>query len=483
MDVKTKEVRSTAVAPGTLRGNGVKYLLDACIVLVMCSLLYYGASWQIFKPFTDAAKYQCYGVAFWKGVDALRTFPDNQCRFILHRSNITVTNASIAKKMEQYHLPQPLVSYVASRSSAYRFHALPYEYPLLTIIPFSMGLLAPSRWYQVAFALWMALFALLIYVALARYRSRRAAMAFALYLVVGCWATAFGRFDLVQSALTLFAVMFAVRKRWTWGFVMLALATLLKFYPVVLVVSFFIAQQMESSLSWKSWRRWQPLAAFVAVCAVVMVVSFILSPEGTLGPLGYFGNRPVQVESFSASLMWLTSLIVHKPLTYAFTFGSLNTFGPLGSKVGIFGTLLLGAGLLFTYWLQWKRKIDLATASLLTLLILMVTGKVFSPQYLIWVAPLVAYVGEADYRWLISWSVIGGLTTWIYPYIYNMTKALLKVPYLPLFFPVTTVRNFLLLGFVVILLIYCARRKPNVVASSEDVASSQDVAVAPHTSI
>jgi hypothetical protein len=109
--------------------------------------------------------------------------------------------------------------------------------------------------------------------------------------------------------------------------------------------------------------------------------------------------------------------------------------------------------------LQWRGKIQLATAALLTLLIVMVTGKVFSPQYLIWVAPLVAYVGRADIKWLISWSAIGLLTTWIYPNIYIMTPRLSDVPLLPVFFPVTTARNFLLFGFILALLIYYTRSK------------------------
>jgi len=86
----------------------------------------------------------------------------------------------------------------------------------------------------------------------------------------------------------------------------------------------------------------------------------------------------------------------------------------------------------------------------------MVTGKVFSPQYLIWIVPLLAYVGGANLRWLVSWAVIGGLTTFIYPYVYDMAS-ITHVPLLPWFYPAVTLRNFILFGFVLAILISYSR--------------------------
>jgi hypothetical protein len=115
--------------------------------------------------------------------------------------------------------------------------------------------------------------------------------------------------------------------------------------------------------------------------------------------------------------------------------------------------LLLGAGLLYTFWLQWRGKIDLPMASLLTLLILIITGKVFSPQYLIWVAPLVAYVGKCNWKWLVSWGSVSILTTIIFPYMY------LDVAYIKAYYPVILVRDLLILAIVCVLL-FIASRKP-----------------------
>jgi hypothetical protein len=456
MDLKIQDMDSPA-PPLEKRTKSFSWL-DVGIVVVMCALLYYGASWQIFSVRDDAAKYQCYAVAFWQGVPALRSYPPHQCDNILHPSVQYLHTATIVQKMQKYGVPAPIVQFVASQSADQPLHSLPHEYPLLTVIPFTLGLIAPMSWYQVAFAIWMLLLAAVIYFALVRFRSRQAGIACVIYLLAGSWATAAGRFDLVSAALTLFAVVCAARKRWNWGFVFLALATLFKFYPVVLLIPFLITRfKEEPQIKWFSWRKLQPLATYVAVCVFFVVLSLALSVEGTLGPLSYFGNRPIQVESLPASLVWLESTVRGHTLHYIFTYGSLNI--KEGSTIiSMLSNVLLLVGFVVTYWLQWRGKIDLATASLMTLLIIMITGKVFSPQYLIWVAPLVAYVGEMKLRWLIPWTLISLLTTLIYPYIYDMVP-LLKVPYVVYFFPTTTIRNFLLLGLIVAILYLAARRK------------------------
>ncbi len=442
------------------RKHRLKYTVDMLIILIMCGLLYYAASWQIFEFYTDAARYQCYAEAFWHGVAALNQLPSSQCDFIFHPDKPHISPTALAQTLQKRGLPVIMVRYVASQPSTDRFHALPYEYPLLTLIPFTLGLLADPHWYQVAFAFWMLLIAAMMYLLLVSFRSRKAAIVCAFYLIVGSWATAAGRFDLIPATLTLGALLYAVRAKWKWGFALLAVATMFKFYPLILLVPFLLAQQVQSRATWYAWRRWLPLAVFSAVCAVVMVASLLLNVEGTLAPLSYFGDRPIQVESLSASLIWLVSSFKHDPANFAFTFGSLNIISPLSSGISLIGTGLLIVGLLYTYWLQWQAKIDLAVSCLLTLLIVMVTGKIFSPQYLIWVTPFVAYVGEYSLWWIVPWGMIGLLTTWIYPYIYQMSD-LLKVPYLPLFFPVTTIRNLLLLAFVLALLWHCSR-KPSI---------------------
>jgi len=441
-DTPSQETDKESSAPR--QRHGAVYVLDAVIIVVMGALLFWGISTQFPNRFNDVMRYQCYATVFWQGRSGLKALPTDQCAFL--GADATT---SLVQSMTKRHLPSFLIHMVQGQDSPAPLHTLPPEYPLLTIIPSSLGLIAPMQWYQVAFALWMALFAGVIYVVLRRYRSSGAALAFAFYLVIGNWATAEGRFDLIPAGLTLGAVILAVRTRWTWAYVLLALATLFKFYPAVLVVPFLIAEQLPLKEKWNAWRRWRSLAVFVGLGVVVTLLSLLLNVADTLSPFNYFLKRPTEIESLQASLLWLGNFVGYKTQE-AFTYQSLNMLSPLANKVSLGSTLLLVVGLLYTFWLQWRGKIALPMASLLTLLLVMVMGKVFSPQYLMWATPLVAYVGKANWKWLLSWGAVGALTTFIFPYMFDNYKI---DPY----FAVFLLRNGLLVAIVAVLLFYGGR--------------------------
>src|SRR5439155_12728013 len=107
-------------------------------------------------------------------------------------------------------------------------------------------------------------------------------------------------------------------------------------------------------------KRFIPVGIFLALSAGITTLSLLLSVAGTLAPLSYFGNRPIQVESISASVLWLSHVAGGYPLTFGFSFGSRNMFSPFSAMVAAGGTLLLVAGLLYTLSLQWQGKITLA---------------------------------------------------------------------------------------------------------------------------
>lgn len=434
--------------------------LDIVVVLLMACLLYWGTATQFSNVYNDATRYQCYAVAFWGGMPALSSLPTKQCAYMQGQDTGTVVS-----RFQQHHYPGILIRLAESQSTSQPLHTLPQEYPLLTLALFSLPLLAPFLWYQTAFAIFMALVAAGIYFMLKRSRGWSAALPFAAYLVVGNWATAEARFDLVAAILCLGAALLASRKHWNWAYALLAFATLIKFFPVVLLPPLLIAQQMQMSGRWSAWARWKGLALFVGLGVGFTALSFLLNIDGTLSPFHFFLVRPLQVESFPAALVWLGTFAGY-PAQYPFVYQSLGITSRLSSKISLLFTGVMAVGVLYTYWLQWKERIDVITSFFLTLLVVIAFGKIFSPQYLIWVVPFVAYVGRSSWKWLLSWGAVSALTTWIFPYTYY------DLNYIVAHYYRIALRDIILVGITLAFLMYVSRHPAK--AADETLPTSAD---------
>lgn len=449
-----------------LAPEGVAAYVPITLVTI---IIFIGASWQVFLPTTDPARYQCYALTFWLGSGATGLLPAGQCSFL---------QALITQ-------PQP------------PFHMLPIEYPPLTLLPFSLALLAPLHYYQVVIALMMALVAVLIYWLLLRYGPRGAALAFALSLFVGAVGTAQARFDLIPAALTLLCVIAAERKQWRWAYISLAFGVLFKLYPLLLLPALFITEQRSygrfsapsqnlslRSLPQQLWytvreaRRWRWMNTLIClgILAGVTGLFALLNFQGAVvNQLAYFLQRPVQVESTGSTLLWLMQGLGF-PLSIDNNFGSLNVVSGLNGVVSLLGTLCLAVGCLAVLWMQWRGRLDFTQATIGLLLVFITTGKVFSPQYLIWLMPLLAYAGAFDAFWIFYWGAASLLTTYTISYLYTRPVTDIRdIPLLPGFMETVGIRNalFVLMTLAFLFNWFQARQRralPQVAESSRDMS-------------
>ncbi len=411
--------------------------LAAYIAIIFVNFaIFCGSSWQIFLPNTDPARYQCYALTFWLGSKATSLLPATQCAFLGH-----VTQPS--------------------------FHMLPIEYPPLILLPLSLALLAPITYYQLAFAFLMSLVSVLIYWLLMRYSSRHSALIFALYLFIGGLATAQLRFDLIPAALTLLFLIAAERKHWTAAYIALAFGVLCKLYPLLFLPTLFIAEQRDSSQFftppassslpdlphnlWQTFRqasqwRWKNLLLFLAIIGSITGIFALLNfQEAVLSQFLYFAQRPIEIEATSSTFLYLSAYLGY-PLHIVYTFGSLNILSPFDSLVSSIFTLLFLLGCAYTIYTQWHERIDITQATIALLLVFIATGKVFSPQYLIWLMPLLAYAGASDLFWLLSWGIVSALTTFIYMVLYPLSlNNPLQIPFVPGYLQIVTLRNALVI--------------------------------------
>lgn len=416
------------------------------LLLLLVAVVFCEAAWLTYLTSgeADLAHYECYGLTFWLGSHGANLLPQTYCSF----------------------LPQ---------SSQPALHMLPLEYPPLTLLLFSLPLLTPLPLYTLVFALLMTSCAGLIYWLLDRSGARQAAPLFLLYLLLGAAGVFQERFDLLPAACTLLCLLFARRERWLAAYLALALGVLLKLYPLVMLPALFLAEQQarlnaaahshsaqtqqveQGSLFQRAWRdiaRWNWRNCLLCVALLIGVMgSFALLnfQDAILSPLTYFLNRPPQIESLLASAIWLGGHF-GAPYTLNFTFGSLNIVNSdLVRLLAPVNTLLTLVGVLALYWLQWRKRIDLGQSLVGLVCVLIVTGKVFSPQYLIWLIPLLAYVaarGQTNRLWLFAWAAISLLTTFIYLFYYSRLPdpqtASSVILTLPGFFELVALRNLLL---------------------------------------
>ncbi len=426
--------------------NSVKHFSQSTIyrywplLLLLAVVLFCEAAWLVYLAPTDITHYECYGLTFWLGSHGISLLPQGQCAFL---------------KISEYQTA---------------FHMLPVEYPPLTVLIFSLPLLAPLSDYAILFALLMTVIIVLIYMLLRQFGTRGGASIFLLYLILGAFALVQVRFDILPAACTLISLLAAERRRWRTAYIVLALGVLLKLYPLVMLPALFIAEKRakadeytevvealsETTGITRQIRNWYKQSKNVLLFFAVLIVvtggfALLNYSQAIISPLSYFSQRPPQAESIESSVIWLSSYLGF-PYHITFLYGSLNIDNTLTGLISTIGTLLTIAGILTVLWLQWRHRIDLARTMVGLTCVLISTGKVFSPQYLIWLLPLLAYVWSPQRTrrlWTYSWAIISVLTTVIYVAYYSHlpdpSTAAQILPTLPGFFELVTLRNLLIL--------------------------------------
>jgi hypothetical protein len=346
------------------------------------------------------------------------------------------------------------------------FRALPVEYPPLALAPFTLTLFPAGAGPYVAFGLWTGGVAALIYLMLVRGWSRRAAISFGVYLLVGAVSVALSRYDLFPAAFTVAAWLVAERKRFTMAYALLAVGVLLKLYPLFLFPIFAIAhwrslQALESSVRRRRtlWRVALSLAGPVAAMLLGFGIVALRDPQGALSAITFAQSRLIEVESIPATLLWAGTALgfpAYRVFSYAY-----NYSGALDAPLGLGSSVALALGLLWVYWRAARGALKLPQAILAALCIVLIASKVLSAQYLLWILPFVAVVYELDLLWL----AICVLTTLEYPILAANLAPTWGETYDPLFLGVLALRNVLL----VIATIRVITQSPKTIAPQDAV--------------
>lgn len=171
-------------------------------------------------------------------------------------------------------------------------------------------------------------------------------------------------------------------------FIMIAAS--LKIVPlVILPVLFFLTPPQKRVEIWNGI-----LMAIITVSVIALFLFGIQNSFGVLlSPLAFHAERTVQLESTWSGIQILVSNLRGIPSKIVFDHGSYNN-ADLANGTKQIVTILLLSGLLFFYRLAWKlgKNSDVRSKFPPMLFSLMlwtiVISPVFSPQYLMWIFPL-----------------------------------------------------------------------------------------------
>jgi hypothetical protein len=200
------------------------------------------------------------------------------------------------------------------------------------------------------------------------------------------------RFDFWPAALAIFAVAAILWDRPLPAALLLACAIGAKLWPAAVLPLFAV---------WLVQTR-GPRAAAIWTAGVGAVLAAIFLPFTVVAPGGVGHSfhsqlaRPLQLESLGSAVLIGVHRVAGTTLHVTGSFGSQNVTGP-GAHAAEVVTTIVGLAALVAVWVLFARGpatgSRLATHSAAAVAALLAFGKVFSPQFVIWLVPFVLLVG------------------------------------------------------------------------------------------
>jgi uncharacterized membrane protein len=201
-------------------------------------------------------------------------------------------------------------------------------------------------------------------------------------------------YDAWPALLTVLALWLLLRGHDLPAFAVLGLAVSAKVYPLVLV----------PLAGWLVWRRAGTRRTALAVGVLVAVAAVVVAPFAAYAPHGVFesfraqATRGLQIESLGASLLLVLDRLglYHAQVVETTGVAGRNLGGSAAEAVAA-GLLVVEALAVATVWVLYARareareRLPLAWAAAVAGFLAFT--KVFSPQYLVWLLPLVVAAG------------------------------------------------------------------------------------------
>jgi hypothetical protein len=274
-------------------------------------------------------------------------------------------------------------------------------------------------------------------------------LALYVFATIFLWHLLYDRLDLVLALLMALALgLLASRFHYMWSFAVLAVAVNFKVAPIVLAPIWVLGSMTSGEI--RSLARPRGFLILASRCCFLLVLvigcflPFYLSAgEPSLGFLTYHQARGLEIGSVYSSLP-LTSGLFGDSIAVEYSYGSINVRSALAAALVRLAPWFMAGSLLAATVLALIHCRRLAGANaaesavrlrlaqlhprifaayaLLFLMVFILTNKVFSPQYLLWLAPLLALAPfeGCNRRWLFwGFLFVCLLSTVLVPFLFS----------------------------------------------------------------
>jgi uncharacterized membrane protein len=318
------------------------------------------------------------------------------------------------------------------------YHDFTSEYPPLALLGFLLpGLFSSTALaYSWGFAVELLLCDLLIIffiTDLASFMKISVRNSLGIYtlFIIATGAIVVCRYDILPAMLVLAALWAFVRGRTGLAWAAAALGITAKMYPA-LIVPLFVIYQVKNG---QYHQLIKGGAIFLAILAVVIVPWLIIDAPGFWNSMSYHLERELHAESTYGTALMAGQLAGMSGVSTGLSYGSWNIISPLGVRLADISFFVTAGVLIIVYGLfvQRLKKTSAGTAasmtpeqsigilrySALAISAFMLTSKIFSAQFLIWLCPLLPFIaGERKYITAILYITAAAFTQYVYPYNY-----------------------------------------------------------------
>ena len=219
------------------------------------------------------------------------------------------------------------------------------------------------------------------------------------------------RFDAWPAALALLALAAFVRRRLTIAAVLLGVAIAAKLWPAVILPLAVIQLGRRRGAAFAG--------GVVAVVATIFLPFAVIAPGGVWHSLHRQAVRPLQIESLSSAVLIAVHYMFGLRVGIESTFGSQNILSPAAHPAALATTVLLLLALIFVWW----RARDLVVGAAAAVTAFVAFGKVFSPQFMVWIAPFAAVVPDVA-TWILLVAALLLTQTWFPRHYWRLSRGL-----------------------------------------------------------